>query len=63
MGSLLEQSDNGKSTVKLSGGEERTFLQDGDEVTITGVCGTDEEALVGFSECVGRIEPAYTLNF
>jgi fumarylacetoacetase len=63
MGSLLEQSENGKSTVKLSGGEERTFLQDGDEVIITGVCGTDEEALVGFGECVGRIEPAHTLNF
>jgi fumarylacetoacetase len=63
MGSLLEQSENGKSTVKLSGGEERTFLQDGDEVTITGVCGTDEEALVGFGECVGRIEPAVVLKF
>ena len=41
----------------------RTFLEDGDEVTIKGVCGEDEEALVGFGECVGRIEPALELNF
>lgn len=57
-GSLLEQNENGKSSIKLSGGEERKFLEDGDEVTITGVCGSDEDALVGFGECVGRIEPA-----
>ena len=61
MGSLLEQSENGKATVKLAGGEERMFLEDGDEVTISGVCGSDEEALVGFGECVGRIEPALRL--
>jgi fumarylacetoacetase len=58
LGSLLEQSQNGKYTVKLSSGEERTFLEDGDEVTFTGVCGTDENALVGFGQCVGKIEPA-----
>jgi fumarylacetoacetase len=57
-GSLLEQSQNGKLSVKLSGGEERKFLEDGDEITITGVCRTDEYALVGFGECIGRIEPA-----
>lgn len=62
-GSLLEQNDNGKTTIKLSGGEERKFLEDGDEITITGVCGTDEDALVGFGECVGRIEPALSFSF
>ncbi|OCK82646.1 fumarylacetoacetate hydrolase FahA [Lepidopterella palustris CBS 459.81] len=60
-GSLLEQNYNGKSSIKLSGGEERKFLEDGDEITITGVCGTNEEALVGFGECSGRIEPALKL--
>ena len=59
-GSLLEQSENGKTAVILSGGEERRFLEDGDEITITGICGSDEDALVGFGECVGRIEPALT---
>ncbi|KAF2120545.1 fumarylacetoacetate hydrolase FahA [Lophiotrema nucula] len=60
-GSLLEQSDNGKVAIKLSGGEERRFLEDGDEVTFSGVCGTDEEALVGFGTVTGRIEPALKL--
>ena len=60
-GSLLEQNDNGKTSIKLTGGEERKFLEDGDEITITGVCGSDERALVGFGECVGRIEPALKL--
>lgn len=62
-GSFLEQSQNGKEPIRLSGGEMRTFLEDGDEVTIRGVCGHDEEALVGFGECVGRIEPALELKF
>lgn len=62
-GSFIEQSENGKTPITLEGGEKRTFLEDGDEITIRGVCGTDEEALVGFGECVGRIEPALTLNF
>jgi fumarylacetoacetase len=60
-GSLLEQNENGKTPIRLSGGEERKFLEDGDEVIIRGVCGSDEEALVGFGECVGRIEPALAL--
>lgn len=62
-GSFLEQSDNGKNAIELAGGEKRTFLEDGDEITIRGVCGTNEENLVGFGECVGRIEPALLLNF
>jgi fumarylacetoacetase len=62
-GSFLEQSENGKTPIRLSGGDMRTFLEDGDEVTIKGVCGEDEEALVGFGECVGRIEPALELSF
>ncbi|KAF2264582.1 fumarylacetoacetate hydrolase FahA [Lojkania enalia] len=60
-GSLLEQSENGKIPIKISDSEERIFLEDGDEVTFSGVCGSDEEALVGFGECVGRIEPALKL--
>lgn len=62
-GSFLEQSQNGKESISLNGGEQRKFIEDGDEITIRGVCGADEEALVGFGECVGRIEPALTLNF
>ncbi|KAH7095887.1 hypothetical protein FB567DRAFT_513667 [Paraphoma chrysanthemicola] len=62
-GSFLEQSQGGKEPISLNAGEKRVFLEDGDEITIRGVCGTDEEALVGFGECVGRIEPAVKLDF
>jgi fumarylacetoacetase len=61
-GSFIEQSQNGKEPIVLNGGEKRMFLEDGDEITIRGVCGNDDEALVGFGECVGRIEPALELN-
>lgn len=59
-GSLLEQSENGKTAIKLTGGEERLFLQDGDEVTIRGFCGEGGE-MIGFGDCVGLIEPARVL--
>lgn len=57
-GCMLEQSENGKASIALSGGEERVFLQDGDTITITGVCGGEEGTLVGFGECSGKILPA-----
>ncbi|KAF1968669.1 Fumarylacetoacetase [Bimuria novae-zelandiae CBS 107.79] len=60
-GCLLERTEGGKKSIKI-GNEERVFLKDGDEVTFTGVCGTDEEALVGFGTVTGRIEPALNLG-
>ena len=62
-GCLLEQTDNGKTDIELQGGEKRKFIEDGDTITITGVCGRESGALVGFGECVGRIEPALDLKF
>lgn len=61
-GSLLEASKNGKVSIKLDGGEERTFLEDGDTVILRGVCGTEEEGLVGFGDCVGQILPAIDMK-
>lgn len=60
LGSLLEMSQNGKKELMLAGMDVRTFLKDGDEITIRGVCG-EEGGLVGFGECRGRIESAVTL--
>lgn len=54
-GCLLEASRDGKATVKLSRNTERRYLEDGDTVTLRGVCGTDDKYLVGFGECVGQI--------
>lgn len=56
-GCLLEQTSNGKSKIKLIGGKERTFLEDYDAIRLKGWAGAEGE-LVGFGECVGRIEPA-----
>ncbi|KAF2842239.1 Fumarylacetoacetase [Patellaria atrata CBS 101060] len=56
-GSLLEQNANGKGSIALSNGENRTFLEDGDEVRLSGFCGEDD-VLVGFGECIGKILPS-----
>lgn len=55
-GSLLELSWNGQEPVKLSDGSTRSFLGDGDVVSITatGPDGTD----LGFGEVTGRVLPA-----
>ncbi|KAG6011231.1 hypothetical protein E4U43_008464 [Claviceps pusilla] len=59
-GSLLEQTQGGKTTVQLQGGEERKFLQDGDTLTIRGWAGR-EGALIGFGEVAGTVQPALPL--
>jgi len=55
---MLEISKGGKEAIKLEGGVERKFLEDGDTVLIRGVCGDEETGLVGFGECSGTIAPA-----
>lgn len=62
-GALLEQTQGGKNPISLEGGETRTFLEDGDTVILTGVCGSEDGALVGFGDCAGRIEPAVKIKF
>ena len=58
-GSLLEQTQGGKVPIKI-GDETRRFLEDGDTVVIRGWSGDNQEELVGFGECVGRILAAAT---
>ena len=53
-GCLLEITKGGAEPITLDDGAERTYLEDGDTVVISGWCGSDE-ALIGFGECVGRI--------
>ena len=57
LGSLLELSWNGTRQIKLGDGESRTFLEDGDEVTIRGWCGGSGSPRVGFGTCAGKITP------
>ncbi len=56
-GSLLELTWNGARPVTLEGGETRTFIVDGDELTLAGGCQGDGYR-VGFGTCVGKILPA-----
>ncbi len=58
-GCLLELTWSGKNKIVLeeSGGVERTFLEDGDVVSLTGYC-QGEGYRVGFGECTGKILPA-----
>ncbi|KAM6425969.1 fumarylacetoacetase isoform 3-T3 [Liasis olivaceus] len=56
-GSMLELSWNGTKTIDLGNGQSRTFLQDGDEVIMTGYC-QGKGHRIGFGECSGKILPA-----
>ncbi|KAF2366256.1 Fumarylacetoacetase [Trinorchestia longiramus] len=56
-GSMLELSWKGTRTVDLGEGQTRKFLQDGDEVVMTGYC-QGEGYRVGFGSCTGKILPA-----
>jgi fumarylacetoacetase len=56
-GSLLELSWNGQKPLTMADGTERTFLQDGDTVTMRGFAQKDG-VRIGFGECKGQILPA-----
>jgi fumarylacetoacetase len=59
-GSLLELSAGGKQPIRLSNGETRTFLEDGDAVTLRGHCKRDGFRRIGFGACTGTVLPART---
>jgi fumarylacetoacetase len=56
-GSMLELAWKGTKPLKLPSGETRTFLQDGDRVTMTAWC-EGPGYRVGFGEVTGKILPA-----
>ncbi|MFZ7092754.1 fumarylacetoacetase [Primorskyibacter sp. 2E233] len=56
-GALLELSWGGKEPVTLDTGETRTFLEDGDTLTLRGAAKGDGFR-VGFGECTGQVLPA-----
>ena len=55
LGSLLEISHGGKQPVQLPSGETRSFLDDGDEVTMKAWCQGEGAVRIGFGDCVGRV--------
>ncbi len=56
-GSLLELTLNGKQPLKLDGGVERCFIEDGDTVTMSARC-EGNGYVVGFGEVSGKLLPA-----
>ncbi len=54
-GSLIELSAGGTNPVALPNGETRTFLDDGDEVTLRGTAHAPGFVGIGFGECRGLV--------
>ena len=57
-GCLLELTWRGSEPIELPTGEERRFLEDGDEVVRRGRCEAEGAAAIGFGECRGTVLPA-----
>ena len=57
-GCLLELTWRGTEPVRLPSGEERRFLEDGDEVLMQARCDRDGFRSIGFGECRGRVMAA-----
>jgi fumarylacetoacetase len=58
VGSFIELTEGGAEPVNLADGRSRTFLEDGDTVTLTATAPGPDGTTVGFGEVVGRILPA-----
>lgn len=56
-GSMLELSWKGSKPIKLNDGTTRKFLQDGDEIIISGYC-QNSKYRIGFGKCAGKLIPA-----
>jgi fumarylacetoacetase len=59
-GCLLELTWNGADPLHLPTGETRTYLEDGDEIILTGYCERNGFARIGFGTCRGVVSPART---
>jgi fumarylacetoacetase len=57
-GCLLELTSRGKDPIILPNGEQRKFLEDGDEVILSGFCEREGFRRIGLGSCRGTILPA-----
>jgi len=58
---MLELTELGKKPLELNSVETRTFLEDGDEVTLRGYCQGDGYR-IGFGEVTTKVLPAKNLH-
>ena len=62
-GSLLEITQGGQKPITLSNGETRSFLEDGDELILSGRAHSDGYVSIGFGSCSGTIgTPAHAAS-
>jgi len=54
-GSIAELSFDGEKPFDLASGEKRSFLENGDEVTLRARASREGYVSIGFGDCVGRI--------
>jgi fumarylacetoacetase len=57
-GSLMEQSWAGRAPFTLDTGQTRSFIEDGDTLTLRGAAKGDGY-IIGFGDCTGTILPAH----
>ena len=57
-GCLLELTARGQNPVTLPTGEQRKFLEDGDEIILQGFCERDGFRRIGLGSCRGTVLPA-----
>jgi len=62
VGALLEATTGGKNPITLSNGEQRTFLEDGDSVTLVGWCDSETAPRIGFGSAEATVLPALTTD-
>jgi fumarylacetoacetase len=61
-GCLLELTTRGRDPIRLSSGEERRFLEDGDEVVLSAHAAKPGHRRIGFGVCSGRILAAQPVS-
>jgi fumarylacetoacetase len=61
-GSLLELSWGGEEPLTLDSGDTRTFIEDGDTLTLRGAA-TGDGYTIGFGDCTGTLLPALSDPF
>ncbi|WP_336970134.1 fumarylacetoacetase [Sphingobium aromaticiconvertens] len=57
-GSLMELSSGGKAPLTLPTGETRSFLEDGDALTLSAIASADGHVPIGFGPCSAIVLPA-----
>jgi len=57
-GCLLEITRQGRAPITLPTGETRSFLEDGDEIILSGYCEREGYVRIGLGVCAGTVTPA-----